>query len=243
MPILPAAKVVQNSTRVIARRSTCALDRRLVRALSLRHFSSGWPGEARVYGGRARQSPLDTPMRYRVHGRSYSAPRGDRDWERLVLLPAAACCCMGDYLFADPRTGEAPAVRRSRNVRSRCRCSVCPAIHINSRSWLRSSSTHEPSDPPHRVVSDLNRYRQTAQHGLKACALAPEYSDPETSFECLGHLCPNATSAMTVLVRSNFGCLFRPHGARTRSFPLMQAGPAHTRAATGPHWALDDNVE
>ncbi|KAH3847746.1 hypothetical protein DPMN_090077 [Dreissena polymorpha] len=29
---------------------------------------------------------------------------------------------------------------------------MCPAVHINSRSWLRSSSTHEPSDPPHRVV-------------------------------------------------------------------------------------------
>jgi hypothetical protein len=26
------------------------------------------------------------------------------------------------------------------------------AIHINSRSWLRSSSTHEPSDPPLRMV-------------------------------------------------------------------------------------------
>ena len=55
--------------------------------------------------------------------------------------------------FADPRTGVAPGVTRSRNVRSRCRCSMCPAIHINSRSWLRSSSTHEPSDPPLRVVS------------------------------------------------------------------------------------------
>ena len=39
-----------------------------------------------------------------------------------------------DYEFADPRTGEAPAVSRGRNVRSRCRCSMCPAIHINSRS-------------------------------------------------------------------------------------------------------------
>ena len=29
---------------------------------------------------------------------------------------------------------------------------MCPAIHINSRSWLRSSSTHEPSDPPLRVL-------------------------------------------------------------------------------------------
>ena len=37
-------------------------------------------------------------------------------------------------------------------MRSRCRCSMCPAIHTNSRSWLRSSSTHEPSDPPLRVV-------------------------------------------------------------------------------------------
>ena len=37
-------------------------------------------------------------------------------------------------------------------MRSRYRCSMCPAIHINSRSWLRSSSTHEPSDPPPRVL-------------------------------------------------------------------------------------------
>ena len=54
--------------------------------------------------------------------------------------------------FADPQTGVAPRLARSRNVRSRCRCSMCPAIHISSRSWLRSSSTHEPSDPPPKVV-------------------------------------------------------------------------------------------
>ncbi|KAL3864728.1 hypothetical protein ACJMK2_006385 [Sinanodonta woodiana] len=53
-------------------------------------------------------------------------------------------------------TGEKHVfVTRSRNMRSRCRCSMCPAIHINSRSWLRSSSTHEPSDPPLRVISFL----------------------------------------------------------------------------------------
>ena len=47
---------------------------------------------------------------------------------------------------------------------------MCPAIHINSRSWLRSSSTHEPSDPPLRVVRlfhnsiifELRRYCCTA---------------------------------------------------------------------------------
>ena len=32
--------------------------------------------------------------------------------------------------FADPQTGVAPGVTRSRKVRSRCRCSTCPAIHI-----------------------------------------------------------------------------------------------------------------
>lgn len=41
---------------------------------------------------------------------------------------------------------------QGRNVRSKNQCSVCPAIHTKSRSWLRSSSTREPSDPPLRVV-------------------------------------------------------------------------------------------
>ena len=35
---------------------------------------------------------------------------------------------------------------------------MCPAIHISSRSWLRSSSTHEPSDPPLAVLS-LNGFK------------------------------------------------------------------------------------
>lgn len=52
----------------------------------------------------------------------------------------------------DPETGVAPGMTQGRNMRSRYRCSMCPAIHINSRSWLRSSSTHEPSDPPLRVI-------------------------------------------------------------------------------------------
>ena len=53
----------------------------------------------------------------------------------------------------DPETGVVPGVTRDRKVRSSRRCSMCPAIHITSRSWLRSSSTHVPSDPPLRVVS------------------------------------------------------------------------------------------
>ena len=51
-----------------------------------------------------------------------------------------------------------PGITQDRNMRSRCRCSMCPAIHITSRSWLRSSSTHEPSDPPLRVVFGLSRW-------------------------------------------------------------------------------------
>lgn len=55
-------------------------------------------------------------------------------------------------LSNDPETDVVPGVTRDRKVRSSRRCSMCPAIHITSRSWLRSSSTHEPSDPPLRVV-------------------------------------------------------------------------------------------
>lgn len=44
-------------------------------------------------------------------------------------------------------------------MRSRCRCSMCSAIHINSRSWLRSSSTHEPSDPPLKVFMCYIRFK------------------------------------------------------------------------------------
>ena len=49
-----------------------------------------------------------------------------------------------------------PGWTRGRHMRSRCRCSMCSAIHISSRSWLRSSSTHEPSDPPLKVVSKVS---------------------------------------------------------------------------------------
>ena len=65
--------------------------------------------------------------------------------------------------FADPQTGVAKGRTFGRNMRSKCRCSMCPAIHINSRSWLRSSSTHEPSDPPPKVITLVSffvlRYR------------------------------------------------------------------------------------
>ena len=54
--------------------------------------------------------------------------------------------------ISDPQTDMAPGRTRGRNVRSKNKCSMCPAIHTKSRSWLRSSSTREPSDPLLRVV-------------------------------------------------------------------------------------------
>lgn|GEM_PF-5482269 len=44
---------------------------------------------------------------------------------------------------------------QSRNVRSKNRRSQYPAIHVTSRILLRSSSTHEPNDPPHRVIQSV----------------------------------------------------------------------------------------
>ena len=64
-------------------------------------------------------------------------------------------------------------------MRSRCRCSRYPAIHTNSRSWLRSSSTHEPSDPPLRVVHHASRY------GLANTSIQPKGS---MYFSVIGNL-------------------------------------------------------
>lgn len=74
-----------------------------------------------------------------------------------------------DSIQPDPETGVAPGFTRCRNMRSRCRCSMCPAIHINSRSWLRSSSTHEPSDPPLRVIFQCQPFLTTAAYCVQTC--------------------------------------------------------------------------
>ncbi len=79
-------------------------------------------------------------------------PRGPHG-ARLRTPRAQARSTACDCYPSDPETGVASGLTRGRNMRSRYRCSMCPAIHINSRSWLRSSSTHEPSDPPLRAVS------------------------------------------------------------------------------------------
>lgn len=56
----------------------------------------------------------------------------------------------------DPEADAVPGLTRDRNSRSEGRRSMCSAIHITSRTWLRPSSTREPSDPPLRVVLDVS---------------------------------------------------------------------------------------
>ena len=52
---------------------------------------------------------------------------------------------------------------------------LCPALHMSTRNLLRSSSTHEPSDPPFRVVSNfcfiiiIGQVRSTFVAGASAC--------------------------------------------------------------------------
>ena len=65
----------------------------------------------------------------------------------------------GDRMDIGPTLakGHPQSLDHGCNVRSTCRCSVYPAIHTTTRSLLRSSSTHEPSDPPLRVVLLVGR--------------------------------------------------------------------------------------
>lgn len=91
-------------------------------------------------------------------------------------------------------------------MRSRYRCSMCPAIHINSRSWLRSSSTHEPSDPPPRVL------------------LSFKYSRLPPSIEAtIDRLVSHGTIDMTEAVIGNAQRDARP-GDRRRFFKPRQNG-------------------
>ena len=84
----------------------------------------------------------------------------------------------------------APGVTRGRNMRSRYRCSMCPAIHINSRSWLRSSSTHEPSDPPPRVIFLLKSTSDSIRN-VQRTTVGPTWPRPQYS----GHNSREATSS------------------------------------------------
>jgi len=46
---------------------------------------------------------------------------------------------------------------------------LCLAVHMSTRDLLRSSSTHEPSDPPFRVMSMVAEWRLHHQFGPIPC--------------------------------------------------------------------------
>ena len=105
-----------------------------------------------------------------MHLRSRSAPREEktedperRQCRRKEQLPRNEIV---DWFYSPTLRRAWPPRRgpRGRHMRSRYRCSMCSAIHINSRSWLRSSSTHEPSDPPHTVVK-MSFFPHAARRG------------------------------------------------------------------------------
>ncbi|GFO27015.1 LOW QUALITY PROTEIN: hypothetical protein PoB_005352000 [Plakobranchus ocellatus] len=91
-----------------------------------------------------------------------------------------------------PSDGRGSGWTRSRHERSRCRWSLCSAIHINSRSWLRSSSMHEPSDPPLKVVTIvffLHRFdRARPRQKVTKKFFCFEKGKEETSFRRAGEV-------------------------------------------------------
>ena len=66
-----------------------------------------------------------------------------------------------DWFVCDPEAATVPGLTQDRNLRSERRCSMRSAIHTNSRSSLRPSSTCEPSDPQLRDMF-IFRLRKSA---------------------------------------------------------------------------------
>ena len=98
---------------------------------------------------------------HRVDDRSLSgSERRDTEWVILVIMSPSDRCGSG------------------KNPLPQCAFKVSmfnvSAIHINSRSWLRSSSTHEPSDPPLRIVDlieyNLRKFRKSSGGRMDACS-------------------------------------------------------------------------
>ena len=93
---------------------------------------------------RARSSRNKSRAQSRKRGRSkkphdkqdangHSMHLRPRDCPRTIAKAQGACprARHAIDLLADPQTGVAPGWTRGRHMRSRCRCSMCSAIHIN----------------------------------------------------------------------------------------------------------------
>lgn len=120
--------------------------------------------EFRLSGGRTSQKELGTrrfgPPLGGPGARATSHPPGGGLLQFGDREPGAGLLTAGLLGPREDRMDVVPTLAKGHpqsldhgcNVRSTCRCSVYPAIHTTTRSLLRSSSTHEPSDPPLRVV-------------------------------------------------------------------------------------------
>lgn len=66
-------------------------------------------------------------------------------------------------------------------MRSRGRCSKRSAIHITTQSWLCSSSSHEPSDPPLKVISFSLARINAPKKAFSYCSLITVYNKNSNS--------------------------------------------------------------
>ena len=95
-------------------------------------------------------------------------PPSETESPEPAWYPPVTVRLLGDRMDVGPTLvkGHPRSLDHGCNVRSTCRCSVYPAIHTTTRSLLRSSSTHEPSDPPLRVVLWLLRLHVGRRNGV-----------------------------------------------------------------------------
>ena len=73
-------------------------------------------------------------------------------------------------LFDQHSDRHAPGITKSAICIQRFDDSLNSAIHTTYCSWLRSSSMHEPRDPPLKVIYTFRSHATTTQlHGEKRC--------------------------------------------------------------------------
>ena len=154
-------------------------------------------------------------------------------WETESPGPATPRVTRGDRMDVGPTLakGHPRSLDHGCNVRSTCRCSVYPAIHTTTRSLLRSSSTHEPSDPPLRVVLLVVRLHEgDAIIGLRL-------SNPRESPPIWGRRAAPTewtfSAPVDGPVRPSGGAPWTRHGGRGQ-VSLAPSPPWFDRAAVSP---------
>ena len=89
------------------------------------------------------------PLDFEGRGRTTTDGGEGRD----APTPAAARSSRRKVLETDTQTDMLPGKPRSAICVQRFDDSLSSAIHTTYRTWLRSSSMHEPRDPPLKVIS------------------------------------------------------------------------------------------